>query len=195
MSDEDWECPVCMESFKFAVTASCGHSFCGPCLTEYWQKDKEKQINCPLCRTPISMIIPNTVVRKALELLRKDSVDEGTLKRNAKYDSEIDDYNSKFSNASRSVGATLNEDIFLLRHLAKENPTFKYFFFFVVLLALIYLIFPTDIIPDNSGITGYLDDAFVWVVLVCGLLFVAAWYRSKLIREHQARTALLKYEK
>ena len=32
MSETKWECKICMEEAKDAVTTRCGHLFCWPCI-------------------------------------------------------------------------------------------------------------------------------------------------------------------
>lgn len=48
MSEESFQCSICLEVFVEPVSTPCGHSFCKACLQGYW--DHSKKFQCPMCK-------------------------------------------------------------------------------------------------------------------------------------------------
>ncbi|XP_062371910.1 E3 ubiquitin-protein ligase TRIM39-like [Sardina pilchardus] len=48
MSEEQFQCSICLDVFVNPVTISCGHTFCQTCVTQYW--DSTAVCHCPLCK-------------------------------------------------------------------------------------------------------------------------------------------------
>lgn len=53
------ECCICLENVKHETQASCGHVFCGDCIVELWNRNRNEAVLCPLCRNPITILFPN----------------------------------------------------------------------------------------------------------------------------------------
>lgn len=53
LPEVDLTCPICCDIFRDPVVLKCSHSFCGPCLQEYWtrqRRQRHQSRDCPLCR-------------------------------------------------------------------------------------------------------------------------------------------------
>ncbi|XP_038137212.1 tripartite motif-containing protein 35 [Cyprinodon tularosa] len=50
LPEEDLTCPICCTIFRDPVVLKCTHSFCAPCLQQYWTVKGQRR-DCPLCRT------------------------------------------------------------------------------------------------------------------------------------------------
>uniref|UniRef100_A0A3B3U9M3 Nuclear factor 7, brain-like n=1 Tax=Poecilia latipinna TaxID=48699 RepID=A0A3B3U9M3_9TELE len=50
LPEEDLTCPICCAIFRDPVVLKCTHSFCAPCLQQYWT-GRGRRRDCPLCRT------------------------------------------------------------------------------------------------------------------------------------------------
>ncbi|MEQ2208530.1 hypothetical protein XENOCAPTIV_004983 [Xenoophorus captivus] len=50
LPEEDLTCPICCTIFREPVVLKCTHSFCAPCLQQYWTGTGRRR-DCPLCRT------------------------------------------------------------------------------------------------------------------------------------------------
>ncbi|KAG7497763.1 E3 ubiquitin-protein ligase TRIM39-like [Solea senegalensis] len=48
LSDEQFQCSICLEVFTNPSSTPCGHSFCMNCISRYW--DTAKVCQCPLCK-------------------------------------------------------------------------------------------------------------------------------------------------
>ncbi|XP_054863709.1 E3 ubiquitin-protein ligase TRIM39-like isoform X2 [Amphiprion ocellaris] len=48
LSEEQFLCSICLESFKNPVSIPCGHNFCLECIKRYW--DTKRKSDCPLCK-------------------------------------------------------------------------------------------------------------------------------------------------
>uniref|UniRef100_A0A3Q0SJU0 RING-type domain-containing protein n=1 Tax=Amphilophus citrinellus TaxID=61819 RepID=A0A3Q0SJU0_AMPCI len=49
-TEEQFNCPVCLDLPNDPVTIPCGHSYCMACIKDYWSKDDPKGIySCPQC--------------------------------------------------------------------------------------------------------------------------------------------------
>ncbi|KAK2880306.1 hypothetical protein Q8A73_023004 [Channa argus] len=74
-TEEQFNCPVCLDLPNDPVTIPCGHSYCMACIKDYWTKDDPKGIySCPQCRQtfcPKPSLSRNTMLAEAVEQLRK----------------------------------------------------------------------------------------------------------------------------
>uniref|UniRef100_A0A3P8W5V5 Tripartite motif containing 25, like n=1 Tax=Cynoglossus semilaevis TaxID=244447 RepID=A0A3P8W5V5_CYNSE len=74
-TEEQFNCPVCLDLPNDPVTIPCGHSYCMGCIKDYWSKDDPKGIySCPQCRQtfcPKPNLSRNTMLAEAVEQLRK----------------------------------------------------------------------------------------------------------------------------
>ncbi|XP_029924356.1 E3 ubiquitin-protein ligase TRIM47 [Myripristis murdjan] len=74
-TEEQFNCPVCLDLPNDPVTIPCGHSYCMACIKDYWSKDDPKGIySCPQCRQtfcPKPSLSRNTMLADAVEQLRK----------------------------------------------------------------------------------------------------------------------------
>ncbi|XP_071319142.1 E3 ubiquitin-protein ligase TRIM39-like isoform X2 [Trachinotus anak] len=48
LSEDQFLCPICLDTFTRPVSTPCGHNFCITCLTSYW--DNEPICQCPVCK-------------------------------------------------------------------------------------------------------------------------------------------------
>ncbi|XP_039997511.1 E3 ubiquitin-protein ligase TRIM39 [Xiphias gladius] len=48
LSDEQFQCSICLDVFTNPSSTPCGHSFCMDCISRYW--DGSKVCQCPLCK-------------------------------------------------------------------------------------------------------------------------------------------------
>ncbi|XP_035533511.1 E3 ubiquitin/ISG15 ligase TRIM25 [Morone saxatilis] len=74
-TEEQFNCPVCLDLPNDPVTIPCGHSYCMGCIKDYWSKDDPKgTYSCPQCRQsfcPKPSLSRNTMLAEAVEQLRK----------------------------------------------------------------------------------------------------------------------------
>ncbi|XP_049338574.1 nuclear factor 7, ovary-like [Astyanax mexicanus] len=52
LSEDEFQCSICLDVFTDPVTTPCGHNFCMVCLREYWNSSSHCQ--CPLCKEEFS---------------------------------------------------------------------------------------------------------------------------------------------
>uniref|UniRef100_A0A667WMI2 Bloodthirsty-related gene family, member 12 n=1 Tax=Myripristis murdjan TaxID=586833 RepID=A0A667WMI2_9TELE len=52
LSEEQFQCSICLEIFVEPVSTPCGHSFCKACLQGYW--NHSKKFLCPMCKKSFS---------------------------------------------------------------------------------------------------------------------------------------------
>ncbi|XP_030635429.1 E3 ubiquitin-protein ligase TRIM39-like [Chanos chanos] len=48
LSDEQFQCSICLDVFTDPVSTPCGHNFCMTCIKTYW--DTSPHCHCPLCK-------------------------------------------------------------------------------------------------------------------------------------------------
>lgn len=48
LSEQQFQCSICLDIFDNPVSTPCGHSYCMECIGEYWNGVKHYQ--CPLCK-------------------------------------------------------------------------------------------------------------------------------------------------
>ncbi|XP_038161714.1 E3 ubiquitin/ISG15 ligase TRIM25 [Cyprinodon tularosa] len=77
-TEEQFNCPVCLDLPNDPVTIPCGHSYCMACIKDFWTKDDPKGIySCPQCRQtfcPKPSLSRNTMLAEAVEQLRKGAL-------------------------------------------------------------------------------------------------------------------------
>ncbi|XP_031708016.1 E3 ubiquitin/ISG15 ligase TRIM25 [Anarrhichthys ocellatus] len=77
-TEEQFNCPVCLDLPNDPVTIPCGHSYCMGCIKDYWSKDDPKGVySCPQCRktySPKPSLSRNTMLAEAVEQLRKGAL-------------------------------------------------------------------------------------------------------------------------
>ncbi|XP_058258692.1 E3 ubiquitin/ISG15 ligase TRIM25 isoform X2 [Hemibagrus wyckioides] len=74
-TEEQFNCPVCLDLPNEPVTIPCGHSYCMACITDYWDSERKKtgSCSCPECRQtfdPRPTVCRNTMLAEAVEQLR-----------------------------------------------------------------------------------------------------------------------------
>uniref|UniRef100_A0A4W4ESX7 Tripartite motif-containing protein 16-like n=1 Tax=Electrophorus electricus TaxID=8005 RepID=A0A4W4ESX7_ELEEL len=73
VSEDQFNCPVCLDLLKDPVTIPCGHSFCMVCINDFWD-DQRGVYSCPQCRetfTPRPVLCRNYMLAEVVEKLKK----------------------------------------------------------------------------------------------------------------------------
>ncbi|XP_040886095.1 nuclear factor 7, brain-like isoform X2 [Toxotes jaculatrix] len=75
LPEVDLSCPICCEIFKDPVVLKCSHSFCAPCLQQYWSQ-RVRSRDCPLCRSQaLDDPVPSLTLKNLCEsYITQDSV-------------------------------------------------------------------------------------------------------------------------
>ncbi|XP_056882805.1 E3 ubiquitin-protein ligase TRIM21 isoform X2 [Takifugu flavidus] len=63
LSDEQFQCSICLDLFTNPSSTPCGHSFCLGCISEYWSS--AKVCRCPLCKKTFQKR-PNLQINRTL---------------------------------------------------------------------------------------------------------------------------------
>ncbi|KAM3587969.1 uncharacterized protein V6R79_017897 [Siganus canaliculatus] len=72
LPEVDLSCPICCEIFRDPVVLKCSHSFCAPCLQEYWRRGRGR--DCPLCRTQsVDDPVPSLTLKNLCESCMEES--------------------------------------------------------------------------------------------------------------------------
>ncbi|XP_040006957.1 E3 ubiquitin-protein ligase TRIM35-like isoform X2 [Xiphias gladius] len=67
LPEVDLSCSICCEIFRDPVVLKCSHSFCAPCLQQYWTQRGQGR-DCPLCRTQsLDDPVPSLTLRNLCE--------------------------------------------------------------------------------------------------------------------------------
>lgn len=70
----DLSCPICCDIFKDPVVLKCSHSFCAPCLQQYWTRGRNR--DCPLCRSrSLDDPVPSLTLKNLCEAYVEESGD------------------------------------------------------------------------------------------------------------------------
>ncbi|XP_035000082.1 zinc-binding protein A33 isoform X2 [Hippoglossus stenolepis] len=77
-SEEACTCPVCCDIFQDPVVLLCGHSFCEPCLQEWWRQSVVQR--CPVCMEILTMARPtrNLALRDLSDIVRQEASQRAT---------------------------------------------------------------------------------------------------------------------
>lgn len=80
LSQAELSCAICCEIFNEPVVLKCSHSFCGPCLQQYWRQTQGR--DCPLCRRQsLDDPVPSLTLKNLCENYKEESEDLGELAR------------------------------------------------------------------------------------------------------------------
>ncbi|XP_062849720.1 uncharacterized protein LOC134312002 [Trichomycterus rosablanca] len=75
VTQDQFCCPVCLETLKDPAAIPCGHSFCMVCINNCWdQEDDKGSYSCPQCRqtfAPRPAVSKNIILAEVVENLRK----------------------------------------------------------------------------------------------------------------------------
>uniref|UniRef100_A0A3B1IFQ3 RING-type domain-containing protein n=1 Tax=Astyanax mexicanus TaxID=7994 RepID=A0A3B1IFQ3_ASTMX len=74
-TEEQFNCPVCLDLPTDPVTIPCGHSYCMDCIADHWDNEAQKSgtCSCPECRHTFDhrpQLCRNTMLAEAVEQLR-----------------------------------------------------------------------------------------------------------------------------
>ncbi|XP_028672564.1 E3 ubiquitin/ISG15 ligase TRIM25-like [Erpetoichthys calabaricus] len=72
LSEDCFTCSVCLDLLAEPVTTACGHSFCKPCISGYW--DSNDVCKCPHCRQLFALrpaLQKNVILTGIVEKLKK----------------------------------------------------------------------------------------------------------------------------
>lgn len=48
LSEDQFRCTICLDTFKNPVSIPCGHNFCLLCIKRFW--DTKETAECPICK-------------------------------------------------------------------------------------------------------------------------------------------------
>ncbi|XP_067110199.1 E3 ubiquitin-protein ligase TRIM39-like [Osmerus mordax] len=71
LSEDQFQCSICLDVFTEPVTIPCGHNYCKACITRHW--DNNDVCQCPLCQKNFVRkpdIFVNTMFRDVVEKFR-----------------------------------------------------------------------------------------------------------------------------
>ncbi|KAG2252562.1 hypothetical protein Bca52824_082698 [Brassica carinata] len=90
-------CSICHSHFTAPCQANCSHWFCGNCIMLVWRHGSTSQpCSCPLCRRPISLLVPT-----------EETVDRIVLR-------DLESYNRLFGRGTASLLQMMQDLPFLL---------------------------------------------------------------------------------
>uniref|UniRef100_A0A3B1JHI1 Uncharacterized protein n=1 Tax=Astyanax mexicanus TaxID=7994 RepID=A0A3B1JHI1_ASTMX len=75
LSEDQFQCSICLDVFTDPVSTPCGHNFCKSCLTQYW--NSTQHCHCPLCKEKFTKrpeMKINTTLREVADHFKKKSV-------------------------------------------------------------------------------------------------------------------------
>lgn len=178
-------CPICLSPHRLAVETNCGHKFCGSCLRTYLNNRTpgdfsifNGRISCPMCRQDVNIML--TCFTPDESQLLEFERDRETIQ------TTVHEYNIRFGNGSRNLMSYIRDFPVLFRHMLMDFFSFGglVWMFRVritacIVTAIMYLLFPLDIIPEAVfGFFGLLDDLIV--IFLCAI-YVSIIYRRYVI--------------
>uniref|UniRef100_A0A453GS18 RING-type domain-containing protein n=1 Tax=Aegilops tauschii subsp. strangulata TaxID=200361 RepID=A0A453GS18_AEGTS len=104
-------CAVCRGvDISVPHQANCSHWFCGHCIVGVWlQGSVLRPSNCPVCRRPITLLVPSEVA----SLLRDEPEIAPVMNR-------IEQYNGRFAGVPHSMIQWLLDQPFYMRRMLAE---------------------------------------------------------------------------
>ncbi|XP_041798295.1 E3 ubiquitin/ISG15 ligase TRIM25-like [Chelmon rostratus] len=81
LSDDQFQCSICLDVFTEPVSVPCGHNFCKACIDRHWEG--KEQCQCPLCNEKFNKGLKlrvNTEFREVVENFKKHHVNNSPVK-------------------------------------------------------------------------------------------------------------------
>ncbi|KAL7875750.1 hypothetical protein AOLI_G00107130 [Acnodon oligacanthus] len=72
LSEDQFQCSICLDVLTDPVSTPCGHNFCKTCLTQYW--NSTQHCHCPFCKEKFTKrpeLKINTTLREVVEHFKK----------------------------------------------------------------------------------------------------------------------------
>ncbi|KAM4615623.1 uncharacterized protein ACJ7VT_010709 [Polymixia lowei] len=91
LSEEQFQCSICLDVFTEPVSIQCGHTFCKTCITKYW--DDSDLCQCPLCKMVFSerpVIYVNVVLLEMAAQFNKSDQIKTACPPDQEYTKEVD---------------------------------------------------------------------------------------------------------
>jgi uncharacterized membrane protein YkvA (DUF1232 family) len=177
------DCPICLDSAKFAIDTNCAHTFCASCFLQYHDQSGgvlRAAVKCPCCRRTVDLVAPTEPGWTA---------EEKASPQGRELAASIADYNVRFSNEPRSWAAAARDTPHLLVRLWRELSSGgadsmrllrQLRFWGLLLSGFLYLLSPFDLLSEHLlGFLGYMDDL---LVLVFVAVMVGSFFRSVMVQ-------------
>ncbi|CAI9112622.1 OLC1v1013095C4 [Oldenlandia corymbosa var. corymbosa] len=143
-------CSICHANFHLPSQANCSHWYCSNCILQVWNHGPALQpCKCPLCRRPITLLIPSESTSRQLDNAEVSEI----LQR-------IQSYNRVFGERSEGLVQRVQDLPFLLRRLLRDimDPqrsiplVIRARVYLAAFLSAIYVLSPIDIIPEGLAV-------------------------------------------
>jgi len=85
------------------------------------------------------------------------------------------------------VVSRIRDDYRIAQTAFRESKFFRTLVQLTLAFVFFYFFLPWDLIPDELGLIGYVDDIAIILVGFWLLYLLAEWYREKLLQEISAR--------
>ena len=72
LSEDQFQCSICLDVFTDPVSTPCGHNYCKACITQHW--DSNDVCKCPLCNKTFHRrpeVFVNTFISEMADQFRK----------------------------------------------------------------------------------------------------------------------------
>ncbi|XP_062301911.1 E3 ubiquitin-protein ligase TRIM39-like [Osmerus eperlanus] len=80
LSEDQFQCSICLDVFTDPVSILCGHNFCKACITKYW--DNSDLCQCPMCKMTFDKrpdLYVNTFISEMAAQFRKSEPVKATI--------------------------------------------------------------------------------------------------------------------
>lgn len=121
LSEADLSCSICCEVFREPVVLKCSHSFCSPCLQQYWSIALSR--DCPLCRSPsVDDPVPSLTLRNLCEsYLEEEESDGAAVKKVEETGCEPEDVCPVHGERFKLFCTKDNEPICVICHTSRKH--------------------------------------------------------------------------
>jgi len=123
-------------------------------------------------------LIPNYVLRK--EVAAQLSTHEDAA-QSAACDRQIEAYNTAFSQQPQTITESIRDDWVMLGYMRAGSFLNTVLLYATIALVLAYLFFPFDLIPDELGLVGYVDDFAFFIAAIWFIRYLIHIYKDSLI--------------
>eukprot|EP01113_Clastostelium_recurvatum_P035373 TRINITY_DN4924_c0_g2_i3.p1 TRINITY_DN4924_c0_g2~~TRINITY_DN4924_c0_g2_i3.p1 ORF type:complete len:133 (+),score=23.99 TRINITY_DN4924_c0_g2_i3:265-663(+) len=126
------------------------------------------------------MIIPNYVLRTEVQAQQGTQANSNHTNR---VDNRIEEYNRRHASAPRSMSNRLQEDLTIATTAFYRSGFFRLLVQLTMAFVFFYFFLPWDLIPDEFGLFGYVDDLAIILLGFWFIFWLAESYRGRLLRE------------
>jgi len=175
-------CPGCGNARINAMILPCGHSLCGNCMAPTVRQNLSGTVACSVCNLVATIVMPASDIRGEV-----GSVIFGQATPDIDFHDESGLYLNVMEYNMSHLGCTkpgfftrIWQMIIMLVVMVRTSWWYCGIFATLLIAYFVYLFVHNDMILDQYGFIGYLDDIIMFVMSIALIFYFTAWQKQRI---------------